>query len=171
MIFFRKMDPSSSIIYSTKLKEQTCPTNVKVKLDPAFNRKTLPILEQEIEETWKRRLAELPSLFNGTKFRLHSVEELGDSLNLNLGITCYKDFQGSNLSKDLLILQSQGLCDHDDSQAYLSDALGVGALVQTVDDYMVLLYRSKHCGEDTEMWDRPGGHPEPKVRNIYNQII
>ena len=169
MIFFRKMDPSSSsIIYSTKLKEQTCPTNVKVKLDPAFNRKTLPILEQEIEETWKRRLAELPSLFNGTKFRLHSVEELGDSLNLNLGITCYKDFQGSNLSKDLLILQSQGLCDHDDSQAYLSDALGVGALVQTVDDYMVLLYRSKHCGEDTEMWDRPGGHPEPKVRNIYS---
>ncbi|XP_045174449.2 uridine diphosphate glucose pyrophosphatase NUDT22-like isoform X2 [Mercenaria mercenaria] len=153
---------TSSIIYTTKSKRQTTPSDVRVKLDPAFNRKKMERLEKDIAETWKRRLAELPSLFNGSKFRLHSIEEKGETLTLNMGTTCYKDFQGTNLSKDLLILQSQGLSDHDDSQAYMSDALGVGALVLTADDHMVLLYRSKNCGEDTELWDRPGGHSEPK---------
>lgn len=155
---------TSSIIFSTKSKRQTRPCDVKVKLDPVYNRKQTDSLENAIQDTWKRRLDELPSLFNGTKFRLHSVEENDDTLKLNMGITCYRDFQGTNVSKDVLFLQSQGLCDYDDSQAYMSDALGVGALVQTVDDHMVLLYRSRNCGEDTELWDRPGGHPEPKVR-------
>ncbi|XP_052269344.1 uridine diphosphate glucose pyrophosphatase NUDT22-like [Dreissena polymorpha] len=46
---------------------------------------------------------------------------------------------------------------------YLSDALGVGAVVVTKDDHIVLLFRSKNCGEDVNLWDRPGGHCEPKV--------
>lgn len=163
--------PTSSIIFTTKSKNQTSPSDVEVKLDPSYNRKRMESLEHDIQDTWKRRLNELPSLFNGTKFRLHSVEENGDKVTLNIGITCYRDFQGTNLSKDILLLQSQGLCDHDDSQAYMSDALGVGALVQTADNHMVLLFRSKNCGEDTELWDRPGGHAEPKVSKVLNRCL
>ncbi|KAL4238646.1 UDP-sugar diphosphatase [Mactra antiquata] len=159
---------TNSIIYTTKCKNLTTPDSVKVKLSKEYNRKLSPTLEEEIESIWKRRLAELPSLFNGTKFRLHSVEEDQSLIILNLGVTCYKDFQGTNLSSDVLVLQSQGLCDHDDSQAYMCDALGVGALVMTSDDHIVLIFRSKNCGEDTEMWDRPGGHAEPT--NIVGRI-
>ncbi|XP_053407924.1 uridine diphosphate glucose pyrophosphatase NUDT22-like [Mercenaria mercenaria] len=153
---------TSSVIYTTKSKGQTTPSDVRVKFDHAYNRKKMASIEKDIEDIWKRRLAEIPSLFNGTKFRLHSVEEKGETLTLNMGITCYKDFQGTNLSEDVLSLQGRGLCDYDDSQAYMSDALGVGALVQTADDHIVLLFRSRNCGEETERWDRPGGHSEPK---------
>ena len=154
-----------SLIYSTRSPELLIPERLHVILSSKNNRKKLPDdQEQEIESTWKARKEENPSLFNGTKFRLESLEEHeGDLLTLNLGVTCYKDFQGTNRSENALLLQSQGLCDHDNSQAYMSDAVGVGALVQTLDNFMVLLFRSNKCGEDTGLWDRPGGHAEPKV--------
>lgn len=159
---------ANSIIYTTNSKDLTRPSDIKVQLDPKYNRKEKKDLEDNIEQIWRNRLTELPSMFNGTKFRLHSIEEKDNILLLNMGVTCYKDFQGTNLSKNALVLQSEGLCDHDNSQAYQSDALGVGALIQTSDNHMVLLYRSKNCGEDVELWDRPGGHPEPK--NIVGKI-
>lgn len=163
--------PTNTIIFNTKVKTLTTPSDVRLKLNPAYNRKKSVNLENDIEEIWKRRCAELPSLFNETKFRLHSTEVEGNILTLNLGITCYRDFQGTNLSKNVLTLQSEGLCEHDDSQAYMSDALGVGALVHTTDDFMVLLFRSKNCGEDIKLWDRPGGHSEPKVTIYLHHFI
>ncbi|WAR20133.1 NUD22-like protein [Mya arenaria] len=168
------MDPFT-VIYTTRSPSLTLPENIHVNLSPSFNRQTLPgDQERDIDKHWQDRLVQLPSLFNGTKFRLDSLEDnkSGD-LNLNLGVTCYKDFQGTNLSQDVLLMQSQGLCDHDNSQAYLSDALGVGAFVLTADDHMVLLFRSQNCGEDVNLWDRPGGHAEPKalVGNIPMEDI
>ena len=155
---------ANSLLYATRIKDMTSESDVEVHLDPTYNRQKLPDNgEVAIEETWKEKLSANSTLFNGTKFRLNSIEEKDSKLILNVGITDYKDFQGTNLSKDALDLQSKGLCDHDNSQAYMSDALGVGALVLTRDDFVVLLFRSKRCGEDTELWDRPGGHPEPKV--------
>ena len=155
-----------SIIYSTHSPELLVPQRLHVTLNVKNNRKKLPDeQEQEIETTWKARKEKIPTLFNGTKFRLESLQEFEDDvLTLNLGVTCYKDFQGTNLSENALLLQSQGLVDHDNSQAYMSDAVGVGALVQTLDNYIVMLFRSDKCGEDTGLWDRPGGHPEPKVK-------
>ena len=154
-----------SVIYSTRSPDLLVPERLHVKLSNKNNRKKLPDdQEKDIEKTWAARKEKNPMLFNGTKFRLESLQELeGDVLSLNLGVTCYKDFQGTNLSENALVLQSQGLCDHDNSQAYMSDAVGVGALVQTLDDHMVILFRSEKCGEDVGLWDRPGGHAEPKV--------
>lgn len=154
---------ANTIIYSTPSKDMTVEKNIIINLDPEFNRKETPQLQKDIDEIWNKRLEVLPSMFNGTKFRLYSIEEKGTDVQLNIGITCYKDFQGTNLSERVLELQSQGLCEHDDSQVYMSDALGVGALVLTSDSHVVLLFRSKNCGEDIHLWDRPGGHPEPKV--------
>jgi len=154
---------ANTFIYSTQAKEFTLEENITINLNSKYNRKSVTDLERDINSIWSQRLVELPSMFNGTKFRLHSIEENGIGVQLNIGITCYKDFQGTNLSSDVLVLQSQGLGEHDDSQAFMSDALGVGALILTSDDHIVLLYRSKNCGEDINLWDRPGGHPEPKV--------
>lgn len=154
---------SFTVLFTTKSVNLTLPSDVRINLHSKFNRKCLPqTFQQELETIWEKRLKDLPSLFNGTKFRLDSVEENNNALILNLGVTCYKDFQATNLSENMLVLQSQGLCDHESSQAYMSDALGVGALIQTNDNHMVLLYRSNNCGEDKHMWDRPGGHAEPK---------
>ena len=154
-----------SVLYSTHSPDLLVPERFHVNLSSKNNRKKLPDdQERNIEKTWAARKEKNPTLFNGTKFRLESLQELeGDILSLNLGVTCYKDFQGTNLSENALLLQSQGLCDHDNSQAYMSDAVGVGALVQTLDDHMVILFRSEKCGEDVGLWDRPGGHAEPKV--------
>lgn len=159
---------ANSFLFTTKSRELTGPSDIRVILDPKYNRRTSRELEESIDQIWNKRLAELPSMFNGTKFRLHSVAEKDDKLFWHMGVSCYKDFQGTNLSDNALVLQSQGLSDFDDSQTYMSDALGVGALVLTVDDHMVLLFRSKNCGEDIGLWDRPGGHPEPK--NIIGKI-
>lgn len=153
-----------SILYATHSPNLLVPQRLRVNLSSKNNRRKLPDeQEKDVQVTWNVRKEKNSSLFNGTKFRLGSLQEFeDDELSLNLGVTCYKDFQGTNLSQNALLLQSQGLCDFDDSQAYMSDAVGVGALVQTLDNYMVILLRSEKCGEDTGLWDRPGGHPEPK---------
>ncbi|KAL3873430.1 hypothetical protein ACJMK2_036549 [Sinanodonta woodiana] len=160
-----------NIIFATKSGHLTDKSKVKISLDKSYNRQILPSKQEEnIDTIWKKRLHENPTLFNGTKFRLQSAQynESDMNLHLNMGVTCYKDFLGTNWSPDALSLQSLGLERHDDSQAYLSDALGVGALLRTADDKMIILKRSDQCGEDQGKWDRPGGHAEPK--EVYGDI-
>jgi len=48
-------------------------------------------------------------------------------------------------------------------QAYMSDALGVGAFLESSDGQVVLLKRGEHLAEAPGLWDIPGGHPEPQV--------
>lgn len=64
--------------------------------------------------------------------------------------------------------------------AYLSQKLGVGAIVETVDGFLLSLRRSSGVGEGQGMMDAPGGHPEPTVRvtlflacsqNVPNQRV
>jgi len=81
----------------------------------------------------------------------------------NIGITSYKDFISTNWSPHATELSQLGLSHHSNSQAYMSDALGVGSLVVTDDNQVILLKRSEHLAEAAGLWDIPGGHPEPKV--------
>lgn len=141
---------------------------LRVRLSPGYNRRTLPHdYETKIQETWTRKTDENPTLYNGTKFRLHSVDcDDGDrsaTVTFNLGVTCYRDFIGTNWSPNAQLYRSLGAEEFGDRQAFLSDALGVGALLETSDGFAVLLKRSLSCGEAPGLWDIPGGHPEPKV--------
>lgn len=52
-------------------------------------------------------------------------------------------------------------------QAYMSDALGVGAFLESSDGQVVLLKRGEHLAEAPGLWDIPGGHPEPQVTIGY----
>ena len=47
--------------------------------------------------------------------------------------------------------------------AYLSQKLGVTAIVETVDGFLLSLRRSSGVAEGQGMLGAPGGHPEPKV--------
>jgi len=48
----------------------------------------------------------------------------------------------------------------------MSDALGVGAFVESADETVVLLKRGEHLAEAAGLWDIPGGHPELQVSFI-----
>ncbi|XP_062846473.1 uridine diphosphate glucose pyrophosphatase NUDT22 [Trichomycterus rosablanca] len=84
-------------------------------------------------------------------------------LRLQLGLTCYKDFLGTNWSREAVNLQQRGKQELGDSQALLAQPLGVGAVLLTSDGQVVMLRRSQKVAEAAELLDIPGGHPEPKA--------
>ena len=140
--------------------------NLKVSLSNNFSRKKLPVnYEDEMNLVWEERCKSNPKLWDGTKFRLDSITQ-GDNIVFNLGITSYKEFISTNWSPKANNIKELGLKNHDNVQAYMSDALGVGAFVHTADDFTILLRRSVNCGEAIGLWDIPGGHAEPEVNCI-----
>ncbi|KAK6181529.1 hypothetical protein SNE40_009364 [Patella caerulea] len=158
------MDPDVSIMYCVRHSQFRSRNQIAVCLDNEYNRKSLPQkLDEAMEDVWKQRVDTNPKLFNGTKFRLDSVkEEDGGVVTINLGVTCYKEYLGTNWSKEPKLLQEYGREKYNNAQACLSDPLGVGSLVVTSDNYVIFLHRSKYCGEAPNLWDIPGGHAEPE---------
>ncbi|XP_026427823.1 nudix hydrolase 9-like [Papaver somniferum] len=124
-------------------------------------------LEESILEIWDQRLQQKPSLFNGTKFRYggHAVHDMDDPnqhtvVSLNLGLTDYRTFVGTNLSSswEKFLVPSE-----DDSKRcqHTSNPLGNGAVVETADRNILVLQRSHNVGEFPGYFVFPGGHPEP----------
>ncbi|GFO48210.1 nucleoside diphosphate-linked moiety x motif 22-like [Plakobranchus ocellatus] len=180
------MDPDIEIMHVAELHKLQPERCVKVILSPEFNRKQPPLDVYKhpafndygfgtskncdnttnlspIDVVWKNRIASNPRLFNGTKFRIHAVNTVEDgNILMSLGVTDYKEFLGTNWAPYAQQLQANGKELHGNSQAFLSEALGVGASVITRDDFLVFLCRSEHCAEAPGTWDVPGGHAEPK---------
>ncbi|XP_059497529.1 uridine diphosphate glucose pyrophosphatase NUDT22 isoform X2 [Stegostoma tigrinum] len=136
---------------------------VHVEISAEYNRQVLLSHEQKIADIWRQRKQEKPWLFNGAKFRIHSAQLECGELLLRLGLTCYKDYLGTNWAPEARLLQEQGTADFGNSQAYLAEPLGVGAMLHTADDCFVFLRRSEQVAEATAQVDIPGGHPEPKA--------
>ncbi|XP_053497918.1 uridine diphosphate glucose pyrophosphatase NUDT22 [Ictalurus furcatus] len=90
-------------------------------------------------------------------------EANGAILRLQLGLTCYKDFLGTNWSQEAGNLQQRGRLEVGDPQALLAQPLGVGAVLLTSDGKVVMLRRSQRVAEAAGLLDIPGGHPEPKA--------
>ncbi|XP_044304467.1 uridine diphosphate glucose pyrophosphatase NUDT22 [Varanus komodoensis] len=157
------MDPEISLFFQSPVPEGIPETQVSVQLSPEYDRQQLPSDNFEIETTWAARREQNPWLFDAPKFRLHSIMLEGTILSFQLGLTCYKDFVGTNLAERAGHLQEQGFKDFGNSQAYLAEPLGVGAMVHTTDDQFVFLRRSLCVGEAPGKIDVPGGHPEPLV--------
>ncbi|XP_060742832.1 uridine diphosphate glucose pyrophosphatase NUDT22 [Tachysurus vachellii] len=87
----------------------------------------------------------------------------GAILRLQLGLTCYKDFLGTNWSQEAVNLQQRGRLESGDPQVLLAQPLGVGAVLLTSDGQIVMLRRSQRVAEAAGLLDIPGGHPEPKA--------
>ncbi|XP_032819872.2 uridine diphosphate glucose pyrophosphatase NUDT22 isoform X1 [Petromyzon marinus] len=138
--------------------------NVRVELSSRYCRAVLPEHEPRVSEIWQARMRHQPWLYNGSKFRLHSAEmEADGTLRMRLGLTCYRDFLGTNWAAEARRLQEHGERDAGSSQAYLAEPLGVGAVLVTADGQGVFLRRSHMVGEAAGQIDIPGGHPEPKA--------
>ena len=85
-------------------------------------------------------------------------------LTLRLGLTCYKDFLGTNWSHRARALRLRGEAEFSDPCALLAQPLGVGGVLCTLDGKVVLIRRSQRVAEAGGLLDIPGGHPEPQVR-------
>lgn len=121
------MDPEVSLLLLCPLgglsQEQ-----VAVELSPAHDRRPLPGGDKTITAIWESRLQTQPWIFDAPKFRLHSAKlassSPGPQLLLQLGLTSYRDFLGTNWSSSASWLRQQGATDWGDKQAYLADPLG-----------------------------------------------
>ena len=90
--------------------------------------------------------------------------DTGPLLTLSLGLTCYKDYLGTNWSCRVEELRQRGGAEFSDPLALLAQPLGVGAVLCTGDRQVVLIRRSQRVAEAGGLLDIPGGHPEPQVR-------
>ncbi|KAL0973880.1 hypothetical protein UPYG_G00212350 [Umbra pygmaea] len=84
-------------------------------------------------------------------------------LTLRLGLTCYRDFLGTNWSQSSAELRRRGEAEFGDPLALLAQPLGVGGVLCTSDRKVVLIRRSQKVAEARGLLDIPGGHPEPKA--------
>lgn len=89
--------------------------------------------------------------------------ENGLLLTLRLGLTCYKDYLGTNWSCRVPELRQLGETEFGDPLALLAQPLGVGGVLCTADGQVVLIRRSQKVAEAGGLLDMPGGHPEPKA--------
>ncbi len=92
-------------------------------------------------------------LFNGELFHLENFTATHQRLTLHLGRTCYRDQIYHNAHAEEL------------SQAFGARTavrgLGVSALVITADDYLPIIRRGAHLGEEPGKLDVIGGHAHP----------
>ena len=111
--------------------------------------------EAQIDTIWRERVKSNPCLFDGIKFRFAGVRK-GIQVALDLGITSYKSFLGTNCAGNW----------HELDPTCLASPLGNAAIVETTDNKVVLLKRSQSVGECPDTIVCPGGHPEPEMVGI-----
>ena len=156
-------------IHITNVSENGKPISreqVKVKFSREFNRKTDDWIEDAINSTWLQKCKTNNRLYNQSKFRLGGIYKSDSETTINLGLTTYKDLMGTNCHPLGQKMMMFGKDHFDNSQSYLSDALGVGSLLLTADKKFLFMKRALWTAEDHGKLDRPGGHPEPD--NIPN---
>ncbi|XP_031485910.1 nudix hydrolase 9 isoform X2 [Nymphaea colorata] len=158
----------------------SCPTGLSrsqvfVDFSAAYDRVPSPNLELEesISKIWDERIQKNPLLYNGKKFRYAGYKfcpaEDGankePSVCLQLGLTDYRTFAGTNLSPFWMkfIVHSE---DDSTQCQHTSSPLGNGAIVETSDGKILVLQRSCNVGEFPGYFVFPGGHPEPQEIGI-----
>ncbi|KAK7262401.1 hypothetical protein RJT34_29974 [Clitoria ternatea] len=150
------------------------PSQLSVSFSDAYDR--IPhsdaTLENTISEIWEQRTLKNNSLFNGKKFRYggYVLHARGGSAGeqhvcLHLGLTDYRTFVGTNLSPiwERFLVPSE---DDSDLCQHTSSPLGNGAVVETIDNKILVLKRSNNVGEFPGHFVFPGGHPEPEEIGI-----
>jgi len=83
---------------------------------------------------------------------------------MNVGLSSYKDFNGTNLNEEVFKIT--------DDRSFISDIIGVNGVLRTSDGYIIITKRAEWVGEHPGMLDTPGGHPEPSaVDPLYDLKI
>ena len=111
MMDIRTNDSDVEIMFVTNIGELISEERMTVKLSKSYSRRILPAADESaIERIWNDRLKNNPRLFNGTKFRVHSVSKEdrdGCDFNMNLSVTDYREYLGTNWSPNAGELQKR----------------------------------------------------------------
>ncbi|CAM9420606.1 unnamed protein product [Ectocarpus sp. 13 AM-2016] len=122
-----------------------------------------------------RHTPPLPPLTNAARRRSRSPTSSSPrtrKLRLRLGLTDYRTFRGTNWSPSAARLAADSARDHPWLEAaYLSQKLGVGAVVETKDGFLLSLCRSNGVAEGQGMMGAPGGHPEPEKLGLTPEVL
>lgn len=122
VVFVRRATKTADIL---KCHNSVDKMSVAVIFDPQmFNRKRKDSIEAELCKIWKEKTSTNNRLYNATKFRLFDHCFVNGKLQFKLGITCYKDLCGTNLSRNVNRYMSDGAADYNDRYSYLSQTLG-----------------------------------------------
>ncbi|KAK7079522.1 Nudix (nucleoside diphosphate linked moiety X)-type motif 22 [Halocaridina rubra] len=160
---YMRESENSAYVQGEQASGAICRHDLAANFDPIiFSRETNQDIEKQINDIWSEKCTLNPRLYNGTKFRYNGGEVIGKKYVLNVGLTSYKDLCGTNLSKNFKKILELGRNKADNSQAFMSDPIGVGVLLITDDGYGVVTRRAAWTGEFPGLLDRPGGHPEPE---------
>ena len=160
-----------TILFNHK-KSSISPSTVGLPMDSfkavvshEYDRKIMPEYECKLDGFWQQKLKENPSIYNGSKFRFNDLTIEGNFIKLEFGLTCYKDFQCTNMQpkKNVEILQDYGLQKYGDINACMANPTFSTVIVESSDNYIVMFRRSNMVGESAGMIDFPGGHMEPNV--------
>jgi len=154
---------------------------VSVSMSTTFDRKPHSS-DGRIQEIWDEKTQEATrKMFDNSKFRLHalgwtsaegqsvgSCESTRSCLRIELGLTGYKEYIGTNRrpADDFSMLEDAGRDSFADARAHFSNALGVEALLITIDKTVVLLRRSGAVATNSGEFNGPSGHPEPSAAGI-----
>lgn len=128
---------------------------VKISWNPSLRLLPIPLMEK-IEAYWNKVVNQTSKshyIFDGELCRLNSWKIEQNRLNLCLGRTNYKE-----------LLYSNNLIQKDREQygtEFLSNALGISAILICCDDKIILIERSDMVGEYPERIDVLGGHINP----------
>ncbi|XP_019267326.1 PREDICTED: nudix hydrolase 9-like isoform X3 [Nicotiana attenuata] len=152
------------------------PSQVSVVFNEAYDRipHPDPFLEQSIFEVWEERERQNSPLYNWTNFRYGGYTfDVGNDpkqqphVSLQLGLTNYRDFVGTNLSPiwERYLVPSEDDCIQCQ---HTSSPLGNGAVVETSDKKILVLQRSNRVGEFPGYFAFPGGNPEPQDVGIVS---
>ena len=126
---------------------------VRVSYSPSSARRP-HASDERIEECWAAATAGNQRLFDGAKFRLHRVSDTHTAVDLQLGLTGYREYLGTNRRPpaEHAALCADGERDFRDSGAHLSNALGCEAVLITSDEQVVLLRRSAAVGTHSALY-------------------
>lgn len=137
--------------------------------DAALN--GLDLSSENLKDSTQRQASSTSTDELSTRDKHTEDNEPRPLLTLRVGLTCYKDYLGTNWSCQVTELRRRGEVEFNNSVALLAQPLGVGAIMCTNDGQVVLIKRSQRVAEACGQLDIPGGHPEPKVRrNEVNHV-
>ncbi|KAG1694630.1 hypothetical protein DVH05_021131 [Phytophthora capsici] len=148
---------------------------VTICLSSQFNRRVHPdpSIEQQKTQNWEQLKLQTPKLFNATKFRLEELtqDHHSGSVKLKWGLTDYASYLGTCCSSLAPQLLEDGERLQHDRFAFLSRKVGVAATLETSDGHVALIKRSKSVGLYQDLFDTPGGHPEPSNIQLTEDVL
>jgi len=132
-------------------------------------------LAKMIDISWTRMCAQSRTMgwaepHDARKFHLYEASTTPNGPTLRLGITSYKQYMAFRNSREVRVTAeaAAGVLGLEQTALY-PKALGVVALVLTIDSRVPIILRSSAVATYRGYLDLPGGHPEPdQVSSISN---